>query len=360
MAKKMIFALLMIAVLCGAAMASREAVCVIRVEADAEFLELGDDALDTILYSPAVAGEAFKTALGKEVEYEAINDCLDLDYRDTGEQKQSCVCDLDIELSDGMEPVAEAILNEVYAQLKSQLTEAYESYMTYKRACLEKFGENVAIAREEAKLINKQMAEFVMANPMPVDDISDVIVDINADIEDIVSDLQIKDVYLRELTNQRAQAEIDLENGVSNDIIANKMEEMVEVEKVKVERAKKMLETGLSAEIEGAEKDLLKAQVELAKHRENQQDKYQNKISSLTSQIAKQTMDNAMERAELQSLKEKLAKTHTLLESSGEYKMLKYQQEMAEDNLRRTMKAYYELKRSIDNMSPPVIMVIGL
>lgn len=375
-------------VLCGAAAASRQASCIVKIEADPEFMKLDVDTLDRVIYSPKVAGQAFITVLGKELETSEIEDYLMFSGRSadmnapaasavvrmpSGEDEifiagpdaagVGLICEIEVELADEKIPAeAERILAEVYSLFVEQIEEAYKSYIAQKTSNLERLQKNVSDAKKELEELNGRMAAFIENNSLPDEDIPELIYDISEDIEDAESSMQEHNVYLESLALQRETLRNQMREKLENDSVAKRLAEMIKVEETQLQTAKKQYEAGTvsNSGMAEAEKSLLTAQIELARRKEQIQDEFEDKLSGIEHRITESSMAASLKRVQMERLAKKRQQVQDMVAVSQAYDMQKLQIGIAESNLKEAMKYYNKKRQQVARLTPPVIVEMGL
>jgi hypothetical protein len=351
MKKKMLLIVTLCLLSVNAAQASRTAGCIVRIETDQQFLPLTSESVQRIIYSPAVAPAAVKEVLNIDVEYDEVVKIVKLNSERGGP------FNIQINLGDDkLPPVAEELLKAVAELLKKAMDDAYADFIKQKSGNWTRLQENIERARSYWGGRNSEYADFIQNNPIPHDNIPEYIYELTEEIERDELDMNVIKRQLNELDNRRQTMERKLLVRVRDDLMAEQLNRLVEIEAV----ALKKLQGGRMTGLEEVEKNLLNAKIELAKRQEQLSQQVQSELSEISKQMADLSMDLPYLEIRSSSLQHKLTKARTSLGHSHQYETLELERKYAKKNLEKAMEIYQDAKLDIEMYSPPTVVAIGI
>jgi hypothetical protein len=364
MKKKM----LLIAALCllstNVALATRHANGMVTIQTDPQFLQLNSRTLSDIIYSPAVAYKAVKSVLNVDMGSAEITEIMVFDRTDRPIHNNTFPCRIQILLPNNEElpPVAEELLIEVTILLRITIEEAYADFMAQKSKKPQALQANIQEAKNKWGALNNSYAEFIKTKTIPHKNIPQYISELTEEVEGELLDIETNKRFLKEASKYLNEMESKLKKQVGDDPIIKQLSKLVEISAAElkvIQDLKKNPDTIVTG-LEEAEKNLLMAQIELAKRQEQLHQQSQPELADLSKRIANTSIEIPLIEIRYALLSDRLERAKASLEYSHEYETLKLERAYAEKNVQQAMREYQKSMENINQLSPPTVVSIGI
>ena len=364
MKKKMLLIVALCLLLTNVALAVRNADGLVTIQTDPRFLRLDLKTLNQIIYSPAVASRAVKTVLKVDMGINEVQEIVNFVNTKINVHDNTYPCHIQIVLTNNKElpPLAEELLKAVTESLKIAIDEAYLDFIKQKSKKVEALEANIQEAKDEWELVNVNYAGFINTNPIPHENIPEYISELTEDLEGELLDIETNRRFVKEAAKHRSEMEAKLKKQINDDPIIKQLSKLVEIETAGLKRIQQMKQDPMviGAALEGAEKNLITAQIELAKRQEQLRQQSQSELADLSKRIVSTSIEIPLIEIRYSLLDKKLEKAKASLGYSHEYETLKLERRYARDNVEIAMAEQQRAKRDIDKFSPPTVVSIGI
>jgi len=159
-------------------------------------------------------------------------------------------------------------------------------------------------------------------------------------------------------TKRIAETKVQIKEKLSYDTVAHKLQKIIDIHEEQVRR----LESKGRHEPETAEarENLAKAEVELAKRREELSNSAGgNLLSTLNQVLADASMQENEAMGQIKNLQKQIAEAEQLLSSADEYELVSLKADIARQGLEETLLWRARLGRNNRSVQPPDVTVIG-
>jgi len=369
---------------------TRTASCVVKITSDPMVLPLDDATIDYLLHSTGIGGRVAREVLN--ISPDQVSDIFKIEALGSGagrilpedrkqgtegrgqrpeilssEQmrtaaEQTILFKLQVDLPEGVKPVAEEFMVALVVNLRSTLTKAFEDYKL-------RFGNQLKLAEQEAASAEtdlrekqKTLREISRSRVLDRDKILADIYVLRQEVRTAKENQASSQVIIDATTMRIAETQAKIMEQLDNDPITIELQKIVELIGRLLIEAEKQYEAGTISllQLDGIKEKLARARIEIAKRRESLSNSIGgNLIESLNKELAARSITAAQDEASIRSLERQLVDAESLLAKADDYELLSLKADVAKQNLQESILLRDRTSRQIRFLQPPIVSILG-
>ena len=364
--RKTFLVIAILAGLCSVAIAGEDAEGVLEVGGYARNLKGGSKQFDGLLSSWQIKSEAFKDVFGEEFTKDELGGAIEIEFSGANSSRsksgwytRSYEVKIDLGSLD-CEPLAEEVLDEVFELQRAAIDNFYKE-------SVEKFQKDVGLLKEKVELAkvqweakSKEYARLLITKPVPSDDLEGYISKLTKEIEEMQYDIQTDEKKLELLSKRKSNLDRDVNIKIVNDKVARHLDQLVEIEKQNAGHLEQKLKAGVESQEAAlkAQKNLIKAKIELAKRQEQIQLQLQPEILGVTEDISELSMGVPLKKLALERLQQQQQVAFDALGYIQEHEIVKLEVKYSERRFNEAIDLVYDAQDFLNNIQPPTVVAV--
>ncbi len=266
-------------------------------------------------------------------------------------------------INQSVKPAAEEFMNAVIKNMGEVLIIAADDFRSRVEARIHLANDEAARAENELMELQAKLRELSGSGPLSRGDVLGDISGLRRELPSIAMKQASQSVTIEAITRKIAEAEAKATEKLKSDPVTNELQRLLELQALRLENVKKLVETGRTsqAELADAEEKLARARIELAKRREElTKSTGGDLIASLNKQLSDLSIEKAQYEARLSNIEAQLHEARELLTKADEYELLSMKADIARQNLQEALRWRDRMTREERLLQlAPTVTVLG-
>jgi hypothetical protein len=341
---------------------TQQASCLLKIVTDPGVISLSNDAIEYLIQSSNVRDRAVKDVLGVTGgDYNVQTGVLEQTEIEGPPRERRTLMSLNVNLGEGMKPVARELMDALVINLRNVLERAYQSEMGRMDSQIQLGDREVMYADSELKEVQQKLTDL-SDRDLSSDALRSNIAGIQAQLQSLQLERVSQEAYREGIVKRISEIQMEVEKTVANDVIADELKQVIQRRMIELKNAQQKIDAGVvpSGELATVEDKLATARIDLARRREElSKTGSAAGLGQLTAELSTLTLERNRTQAKEEQLLSQFDEARGSLGRSAEYERVKLKLDVAKQNLREAETLFNRARQKVRMLPSPSVSVIG-